>query len=219
MYKEAGNIKIKLFAAVCFLILTALFVFTYYRNIVMPVIYNSCEGYIGALASDCVNIATKNVTAQDYYYGDYVEVIKADDGSIVMLKSNMVNINLLSRNTVDAVQQEINKTKTLDIAVPSGDFSGINLLLGKGRDIYVTVIPIGSADCYFYSTFTEAGINQTVHRLYLRAVAAYTVALPFRDLELSYATDMLIAENVIVGKIPEIYLDAAGANGGLDLVA
>jgi len=53
------------------------------------------------------------------------------------------------------------------------------------------------------------GINQTRHAVYIRVDSSVNVIIPGKSKTVSVKTDVLICEAVIVGKIPEIYLNGS----------
>ena len=55
------------------------------------------------------------------------------------------------------------------------------------------------------SEFTAQGINQTLHRVYLEVKCRVNILTPFQDIEKEITNQVLLVENVIVGRIPETY--------------
>ena len=66
--------------------------------------------------------------------------------------------------------------------------------------------PIGSVVCRFISNFETAGINQTVHKIYVNIKASVGVVMPLSSRNFSAEQQVLISESVIVGQVPEVYL-------------
>lgn len=62
------------------------------------------------------------------------------------------------------------------------------------------------------SEFTEAGINQTLHRVYLEVVCNVTVLTPYETITESITNQVLLIEGVIVGNIPDAYYNLEGLN-------
>ncbi|MBR2333972.1 MAG: sporulation protein YunB [Clostridia bacterium] len=78
-------------------------------------------------------------------------------------------------------------------------------------------MPIGTANCDFVSSFVSAGINQTVHRIYIDVYADINVITPIADPTISVKAEVLVCENLIVGKIPDTYLTMGNAIDIFDL--
>jgi len=75
-----------------------------------------------------------------------------------------------------------------------------------GPEIKLRVSPIGSVSSSFSSEFETAGINQTIHRIYLNINANVGVVLPLYTKKFNTTQHVLIAESIIVGSVPEVYL-------------
>ena len=56
------------------------------------------------------------------------------------------------------------------------------------------------------SEFTAQGINQTLHRVYLEVKCRVNILTPFQDIEKEITNQVLLVENVIVGRIPSCSL-------------
>ena len=67
------------------------------------------------------------------------------------------------------------------------------------------VEPKGYADAVFISEFTDAGLNQTLHRMIMRTTVSVTAFIPMYSVETKVSGDFLIAETVIVGNVPESF--------------
>ena len=67
---------------------------------------------------------------------------------------------------------------------------------------------VGTVDGEFFSEFTSAGVNQTLHRICLKLTVPLTLMLPGGAVETVSETELCVAETVIVGQVPQTYLDA-----------
>ena len=72
-------------------------------------------------------------------------------------------------------------------------------------------MPIGSVITSFSSSFESAGINQTKHSLYIDANITISVILALTTKHVDFVTQVLICENIIVGKVPEFYFSAGNS--------
>lgn len=50
------------------------------------------------------------------------------------------------------------------------------------------------------------GINQTKHSLYLNVIADISIVMPSRTENFAVTTDILVCECVLIGKVPDVYL-------------
>ena len=60
--------------------------------------------------------------------------------------------------------------------------------------------------CGFSSTFESVGINQTKHSIYLNVIADISIVMPSKTENFAVKTDVLVGEWVIVGTVPDTYL-------------
>ena len=64
---------------------------------------------------------------------------------------------------------------------------------------------IGSCTAHFENVFDHAGINQTKHQLMLQVTTGITVLLPWYNTDCELVSQVLIAETIIVGNVPDSY--------------
>ena len=103
----------------------------------------------------------------------------------------------------------------------SGSFTGIKLLAGRGPEIKIRISTIGNVETDLKSEFTSQGINQTLHRVYLQVKCQISILTPFEDITKDITNQVLLAENVIVGNIPNTYYNLEGIedkNNALDII-
>lgn len=93
-----------------------------------------------------------------------------------------------------------------------GSFTGFKLLSGKGPGVPIRISTIGNVETDLKSEFTAQGINQTLHRVYLQVVCEVSILTPYEEITEKITNQVLIAENVIVGKIPNAYYNLEGIN-------
>lgn len=69
---------------------------------------------------------------------------------------------------------------------------------GLGPDIPVKLSMSGTVITKVRSEFESAGINQTIHRLYLDVTCNVSVLTPYDVIEDSISNEIVLIENVIV---------------------
>jgi len=95
----------------------------------------------------------------------------------------------------------------LTVGIPLGNLMGSTLLSGKGPSIPVQLVMLSSSVAGFRSELTSAGINQTRHQILLDLNVAVSLLMPWRTVGTEVNTEILVSETVIVGKVPENYLN------------
>jgi sporulation protein YunB len=191
-------IKIAVILCVAFIVVDVV------MNAVSPVFDRLCEDEARSIATIITNEEASSVMAE-HNYEDLFTIEKDTDGNITMIKSNVFPINEIISNTAVNIQKRINDEGRDNINIAAGTFTGIKLLAGRGPNINIKVSSIGNVETDLKSEFTAQGINQTLHRVYLQVECQISILTPFNNTEESIVNQVLIAENVIVGNIPDAY--------------
>lgn len=79
---------------------------------------------------------------------------------------------------------------------------------------------IGNIETDLKSEFRAAGINQTLHRIYLEIRCNVIILTPFQTIEEPVINQVLLAEGVIVGEVPNSYynLEGISKDNALDII-
>lgn len=139
-------------------------------------------------------------------YDDIITVETDSTGRVTALKSNMAAANLLRSQLLAAALEEVSGLSERDFSIPMGNLLGMDVLSGRGPGVRVTVLSAGAASAVYRNEFTAAGVNQTLHRVLLEITVTVRILLPGRNLETAVTTPVCVAETVIVGQVPETYL-------------
>ena len=139
-------------------------------------------------------------------YSDLVHVERGADGDIQALTCDAVEINRIARETAYQAQALLQEMCDEGIAVPLGAFTGIEAWAGFGPEIHMEIIPVAEVACRFVSGFESAGINQTKHSVYLEVVCEMSVVMPAKTHRFSAISQVLISESILVGEVPNVYL-------------
>ena len=162
-------------------------------------------------------VAVNDTLSDRVRYEELVTVNRDEAGNITAITSNPFQINRIARDTAYMSQENLQKMSEGGVEVPLGAFSGIEAWAGFGPKIHMKIIPISNVECRFASTFEEAGVNQTKHSIYLEIVADISIIMPSGTRNFASRTEVLICESVLLGKVPESYLQADIFGNGYDL--
>lgn len=209
------QLKNKIFA---FFLIFILLIFMYTRYLATPIVVSSTEAQISSYATRSINYAIADTMNQNVSYGDLVTIIKDSNDNVAYIEANSVRINILSKTMSKVVMSNFVEFAKKPIKISIGAFTGISILAGYGPKIAFNVNPFGEVYCYFTSNFESAGINQTYHKIYLDISIKINVVLPFRKLVVNSASEVLLCESLIVGKIPDVYLNSNQLNEMLNLI-
>lgn len=134
-----------------------------------------------------------------------------------MISANVIPINEIISDVAIKIQEELNKVENSKFKIKLGSFTGSRLLSGRGPNIEIKMSTIGNLDTDLKSEFLEAGINQTLHKIYLQVECQVIILTPFDSVEEKIKNQVLIAEAVIVGTTPNTYYNFEGASEGDEL--
>lgn len=190
----------------------------YFKNNMVPVVISTCEQQVHAIGINAINNAAGIVITEDLSYDDLFSVEKNSNGDITLIQARSTKINRIARELARLTQYNLESSPSSELSIAIGTFTGITLLIGVGPRVEITINPIGVANCDFVSEFVSAGINQTVHKIYIVIEVEIEVALPIDDLDVEVVSEILVCENLIVGKVPETYINLAKSNETLNLV-
>lgn len=162
-------------------------------------------------ASDIVTVQINNaiadIMAEGDYGGDYfVTFEKNDSGEVTAISSNMAKINTLSAEILERVVGAT-ENRTLSVRIPAGNLTGISLLMGRGPEVPVQIIVLTSSRVEFNNSIVTAGINQTKHQLNLDVIVDIDILIPWGTESTQVISEVMIADTVVVGKVPETYLN------------
>ena len=162
-------------------------------------------------ASDIVTVRINNAISEimknNDYGGDYfVTFEKNSSGEVSAISSNMARINALSAQILDSVVGAT-ENHTLTVEIPIGNLSGVSLLMGRGPKIPVRIIVLTSSRVEFNNSIVTAGINQTKHQINLEVIVDIDILVPWETVNSQVVTEILIADTIVVGKVPDTYLN------------
>ena len=161
--------------------------------------------------SDLINDAIdQQMAAGDIQYDRIVYFEKNLDGGITALKTNMSEVNRLKTNTLNIINDEILALDQSDLGVPVGSIFLPEFFSGRGLTIPVQIIAIRNSDAYFESHFTQAGINQTLHRLNMCVLVDVSILVLGRSASFTVTSEVVVAETIIIGDVPDTFLQAGG---------
>ena len=149
---------------------------------------------------------TADLAARNVSYADFITIQRDGGGAITALTTDMARMNLLRAELTAAILESIAGVDVSDIEVPLGSLFDLEPLWAKGPSLRARAMTVGTVRTEFDSQFTSAGVNQTLHRIWLEVDVPMTLLLPGGEVETALHTRLCVAETVIVGKVPDTYL-------------
>ena len=204
--------KIRLFFRfLLFLLVFSGMILLMFRSRYREIIQELAETQVKNTTSDLTNDAIAKQIADGIIQYDRIVFFEKDlDGRITALKTNLSEINRLKTDILNIINDEILALDTSDIGIPLGSFFLPELLSGRGPVIPVNVLSIRNSDAAFSSNFAQAGINQTLHQLIMLVSVDVSVLVLGHTSSFTITSEVVIAETVIVGSVPNTFLQTGG---------
>ena len=200
--------KVRLWAFIFLFLAFAVLLFVYFQRNVTRVLVEISEATMRASTTIAVNDAVYYTLGDEMRYDDLVTVIRGENGDILSFSANALKINKIARDTASISQSNLKNLSLNGIPIPLGALTGIEAFAGLGPSIHFRIIPVSSVSCGFSSDFESVGINQTKHSIYLNVVADISIVMPSSTENFAVTTQILVGETVIVGKVPDTFLQS-----------
>lgn len=141
-----------------------------------------------------------------YDYQNLMYIEKDESGRIVLMIPNTMQVNSLISALVLETEESMGKMTQEELKIPLGVLTGTSLFATKGPALNINVVPIGLIGVEVKDEFVSAGINQTHHKIWLNLEYRLSLAIPFDSEIITASTSVLLTEGIIVGPIPETYV-------------
>ncbi len=167
---------------------------------------NLAETAVSNMVGQVVTEAVSDTIANgDIRYERLISFEKDNNGDITALHSNMAEFNRLQAGITQEVLTRLGEVAERDLVIPLGTLTGSALLAGRGPSFTVRMQSVGSCSARFENRFSQAGINQTTHRIILCVEVNMSILLPGFQTSTQVNASFSVAETVIVGDVPESY--------------
>ena len=181
-----------------------------YRLVIGELAQTQVKNTTSDLTNDAI---AKQIAAGNIQYDRLVYFEKDLEGRITALKTNMGEVNKLKTDILNIINDEILALDHSDIGIPLGSLFLPEFLSGKGPSIPVHILSIRNSDAVFLSDLSQAGINQTMHKLIMEVSVDVSVLVLGQTSSFTTTSQVVIAETVIVGQVPDTYLQTGGNHG------
>lgn len=173
------------------------------RPIVIELAKTSTSNAVTRIVNDAVD---HTLAAEAISYDDMITLQKDATGQIIALTSNSLEMNRLRTQILDEVVEQVDILDSKTLGVPLGNLTGLATLSDKGPLLPVKVLSVAAAEGSFRNQFTAAGINQSYHQVVLDVTVNIKLLIPGGTVDAVVTTQVQVAETVIVGKVPDAYL-------------
>ena len=156
------------------------------------------------LSEQAVTMAVDDFLEEHADTGNRMCDITYNNGSVAAISTNAAFVNAAKTYITEHAQDCIDRlSRKQGISVRLGNFTGLVFLSNFGPEIPFSVDSTQTVSCEFQSSFTSAGVNQTVHHITVTVYVDLLIYGPIRIGEtVSTESTFEIAQTVIVGTVP-----------------
>lgn len=211
MRRRPLRIRSRLPSAVLPLIFAAAISFGFFHFLsarVEPLIETMAVSKAVNQISLAISEETDNSLAENQLtYQDFVDVQTGSSGQVTSLSFRTAENTRFKRLVVERLIARLENIDPEQLSVPLGNLTGILFLSAAGPSVRVRVQSIGDVTAEFRNEFTSAGVNQTRHSVYLDLSVTIYLLIPGEIIPVEVAEQVCVAETVIVGQVPDTYLN------------
>jgi len=198
--------KKKVYGYVLFLVILALMSYYYIEINIKPTLISICEVKAKIIATRIINDTVREELKKDALKEQILIPTYDNDGRINMIRTDALVMNTISSNIANRVQENIVSLSNQKFSIPLGSALDSQLLANKGPDLNFSIFHQGSVLVDFVTEFDESGINQTRYKIYITVAVDMRIISPVTTSSVTIKNNVLIAEIVIVGEVPDSYM-------------
>ena len=169
-----------------------------------------------SMAVETLNRAVKDVTENGVGYEELIDMRLDGEGHVSLLRANTMRMNEIAAQTALKAEDELNSIKNQFVEIPLGAGLGVRFLSGFGPRIRVQILPVGAVHTSFDTQLETAGINQTRHKIFLTLRATVSLIIPTGSQLVEVESKIPIAESIIVGDVPQSFVDVVDQDDMLE---
>lgn len=204
--------------AAIFLILLLIAAFILGERQLGQIMLDTAYAQAYSMAVETINQAVHDVLETGVRYDDLVKTELDKDGRVALLRANTIRMNELATSTALLAEDELRRAENQKIEIPLASALGVRILSGFGPKIAVSIVPIGAVSTRFDTEFESAGINQTRHKVFLTLRTTVRLVIPQGSQLVEVLSTVPIAESIIVGVVPDSYVDVSDQEDMLNLI-
>jgi sporulation protein YunB len=200
--QRAGTWKvIPLFIAIVSMLLLAIFEYQ-----IKPSLIAIAEAKARIFAIEAITDAVETEIVQKTNYQDLMYVHMDNLNRPVLIQPDTIEISRVVARTTGCIQERLRGLEKEEIRIPLGQLSGSNIMASLGPKIRIGIVPLGTVTINMINNLEEAGINQTLHKILFDINTKVRVVIPLATEEIEVSHQVLLAQTVIVGQVPDSFL-------------
>ena len=159
--------------------------------------------------TEIINDAVARIASEAAYAsGTFACVSYSSEGKITAVSANSILINRMRADIVAEIATGLSELEKYGVPISYANLFGEGFLSSFLPETYlnVKVQPFGGVTANVVSELTCAGINQSKHTVNLVIDAGVAGLVKDKTIEVCVSTNVCIAETVIVGEVPSVWL-------------
>lgn len=217
--RKISNKKLRIKCSIAIITATSLILgaFCIYVDIrLREVAETFAKNRITAVLTASVNRAASQLLEEyDITYDSVSSITRNESGQVTSVEINTNEINRFKSGLTERVLEELSNYGSVTFAVPISAAFGLYYSYLSYPRISYTISLSTAVSTEFKSEFTDAGINQVLHRISVAVGTMASLAVPGNDKDINQITDFTVAQTVIVGAVPDAFTSIEYANEDL----
>ena len=178
-----------------------------------PVIKAISVSKAKVISTEAVNEAIlQELSENKEAYNQIVKLEKLENGELTAILSDMEKVNKLKSRVGMIIQNKFLSLKDRKISVALGTLSGIEMFNSLGPSVPMKISVSGNVSTDFKTSFSGAGINQTIYQIYLYIRTRICVMVPGCSCCEDFESSFLVSEIVVLGNVPKVYSSQGNLN-------
>lgn len=202
-----GNKNLKKIVKIMTILIIAISVMMNILNAIDPIFVTVCKNKAESIVTIEVNKIT-TINVDKYKDSEMITIKQNEAGNIELLQVNTRPLNNMISDITNDIQVSLNDNETVKSYIPFGSITGIKWIAGIGPKIPLKIALTGTIKTKIRNEFSDAGINQTIHRLYLDITCDINILTPYEVIATQVTNELILSENIIVGDVPNVYLNS-----------
>jgi len=179
--------------------------FFYVEKRLAPVIRDYADLRVIQIATDAINDAIKKRTVELKNAGQLFVKQYDQANNVVAISLDVEATARVQAMAAESVRQKMYDLSRQRIQIPLGVALGSEVFANMGPRIPVTLVPLGATEIELEPVLEETGINNVLLTLYLKVKTRVKVVIPFSSKEAVVTQRVAIAQELIIGKVPQYY--------------
>ena len=155
------------------------------------------------MINECV---AEYISGNNIIYSDLTKISLNDKSEVTSIETDTIAINRLKTDITNAIANELKDSRGEKIRVSLGNLLDSYILDYVGIEFQVKLTDYGFIETDILTSFESTGINQTLHKITLKIKVDVNVNVGKLYQTETVETEILLAETVLIGNVPELYM-------------